>query len=1362
MNDFESLGMIYHATNGSEYLKKGIHLRWGFNQRLGFPRNGFKLYRRISNFNASVSRITFQKYTITEAYYPVPLEIKFAADDARYYSVFNSSPSKLRFIKYTYKNITKDVLLLEQDQTVEISLPIQVQAIEVDVFFNDNWNGIFEAYSGDKLLYSAEEGSLKPETIYIPVLDANKIVIKGIHQLRISEIRFFTVHELADKWEGPINAPGGYGLPINTQISALKDLFYLNPGLLYPGNSLDNEVAKYGEDWVLAAMRLEKRFWRKHRGSRYRNFRETLYKMVNNWKYPLSWNKGIYEDTAVSNAGGPDEKAPDIHFSYYEMVLMTLLKPEFACILNMYWIDENVQQGVYYDYRIDGDWGDEERWNLGNTVDFNELDVGDRKGKVFQHKGMVFEMPENPTVYAVRGYSGIGISRILSCNTGVNGIKITMKGIQKEFQALLRSKNDIRVELLLAGSVVATKYYSSGEILVSVGSYSGFDQVKIVGYIKPADPYTRGIPNNIAIDILRICTDEKYIEGTNKSYLLRGVRMKTPVPLGAPEGVAANQGKSYVKKDNNNVLIREYQINIDWLLANESYSSDINEQIASYRIGRMLNGLQNSNFRMDSPLLVSRGGARKHGDGSGLFRDTVYNIGKYGYCISGVDVWGRYGRWSKPAEVEVEPSRPSTPNLLNASIVNADDTRFGKWQRDIAKAKGGPVLFVNWEWTPELQKVNEDVSMFHIYFQPGWLNHFSGKMKRDSTPSGSTVRLITDIPSTGIPENAFTGSDITVEGCSYRITKSMNGAGFQDIDITVKCPKNNDNAGFSTGTYQISEVKELTASYTFNVQGDAVNERMVGDRVYINSEYFTIFRVVQNSAQNTKNVEVKKNVFFTNQCFNISLIENSAVYFDFSEPSNWESCITSQTVISGKVQYEAIIFPTPIVPDINHLILYGQIGVTSKTDDGRESDVSLPASIVDVYRQAPPIVPLVDMPGQFSSYPDFNGKSSYPLRFPKNNNITYEVFRAMDEMLFLVDKNCRQYYFEKNIARVANVDDFVSKLGLTAYKSEIVNTIIIPSTVDYTALKNHSHKNALLKALANLPGNEEAFVRINSFDVKPEDNNHKNRKCYFEPESTVIDPCMLLYLDDTLKGNTNNVYFYRIRTKSGTMVTSEYSIATYPIYVRKTHIDATPVMESMSASDGSICLSWSRVTADGLKGYEVYRTDDPESASDIRQMDKLMQLTGAILTDPPGMEDSSVIPYKSYYYRVVAFAEVDENGAKRTIKSHPSEAVCCKTYKAPPLVAVWRSARWQETAGQKQISLSWDHPQAGSVSFLLEKKSAADLFWKQLGDWTNVTQLTDTPTVLADVSYRIKVKDQYGQQCSELAGIDCIYQEGEI
>jgi len=73
--------MISHGTDGTDGLEAGIHLRWQFDTRLGFPLEGFYLYRRSS---CSVTRCDFfgndvRDFVLPSGTYAVEININFGS-----------------------------------------------------------------------------------------------------------------------------------------------------------------------------------------------------------------------------------------------------------------------------------------------------------------------------------------------------------------------------------------------------------------------------------------------------------------------------------------------------------------------------------------------------------------------------------------------------------------------------------------------------------------------------------------------------------------------------------------------------------------------------------------------------------------------------------------------------------------------------------------------------------------------------------------------------------------------------------------------------------------------------------------------------------------------------------------------------------------------------------------------------------------------------------------------------------------------------------------------------------------------------------------------------------------------------------
>ena len=52
-----SENLIAHGTDASDGIEPGVHLRWAFYHKLGFPPEGFYLYRSPSDLN---NRICFE------------------------------------------------------------------------------------------------------------------------------------------------------------------------------------------------------------------------------------------------------------------------------------------------------------------------------------------------------------------------------------------------------------------------------------------------------------------------------------------------------------------------------------------------------------------------------------------------------------------------------------------------------------------------------------------------------------------------------------------------------------------------------------------------------------------------------------------------------------------------------------------------------------------------------------------------------------------------------------------------------------------------------------------------------------------------------------------------------------------------------------------------------------------------------------------------------------------------------------------------------------------------------------------------------------------------------------------------------
>jgi len=384
----------------------------------------------------------------------------------------------------------------------------------------------------------------------------------------------------------------------------------------------------------------------------------------------------------------------------------------------------------------------------------------------------------------------------------------------------------------------------------------------------------------------------------------------------------------------------------------------------------------------------------------------------------------------------------------------------------------------------------------------------------------------------------------------------------------------------------------------------------------------------------------------------------------------------------SKEKYEIIISDPPLVADRTNKVVYAQIGISSVNSENGEGSVSSPASIIAVLREPPPIQVLEDSPNRYASIPNYYGKSAYALRWAKSEtDIRYFVYRAMDESLFSVDKEIREAIDTGgNPVRSrdpANYIEFLNNFDVS-HQSEIRDKVIRPDTIDYHALTRDPLKNTLLKALASFLGNEKAFAKLHEQAIHPNDLLFANRNTDVPSPGTeepAVDPNLLLYVDESIDGRADNIYFYRIRTVNEVGALGGFGLSTLPIYLPQTTLPRRPTITKAESGDRQIAIKWTSNYDRNLSGFIIYRTDNERLANDVRRMQALKNdadnsnVLTVIISDPSSTDftyvDDDVEPRLRYYYRIIAR---DSNG----MMSYPSDIVVSEAIElAPPLPPEW-------------------------------------------------------------------------------------------
>ena len=250
--------------------------------------------------------------------------------------------------------------------------------------------------------------------------------------------------------------------------------------------------------------------------------------------------------------------------------------------------------------------------------------------------------------------------------------------------------------------------------------------------------------------------------------------------------------------------------------------------------------------------------------------------------------------------------------------------------------------------------------------------------------------------------------------------------------------------------------------------------------------------------------------------------------------------------------------------------------------------VSPPATVMAIYHDAPP-APLAFIPDEddvdaLQATPaNIHGKSSFALRWNKTSTpVKFHVQRALDETLFKVDHAVRPNRDDSVYDTFIGSHTYFSETNVEAIKaiSELTDiNDVMPQYRNLTPLQ--------LQILASLPDNQKAFTRINEAPIDQSD------PVYADRITEIPDPAngstyspsddVLLFVDNTLNGQSNNYFFYALKSVDTNGLSSALSLSTLPVAIPKTTPPPAPVITSVTGGESQIALAWARNSAAALR-----------------------------------------------------------------------------------------------------------------------------------------------------------------------------------
>jgi hypothetical protein len=438
--------------------------------------------------------------------------------------------------------------------------------------------------------------------------------------------------------------------------------------------------------------------------------------------------------------------------------------------------------------------------------------------------------------------------------------------------------------------------------------------------------------------------------------------------------------------------------------------------------------------------------------------------------------------------------------------------------------------------------------------------------------------------------------------------------------------------------------------------------------------------------------------------FRVYLNAGSKPPADADVATNWSSRISVRKIAQHAraitesdgttTRIYELFLPAPLAdltPTAATPLLYAQVSVSTADDKthtadapkwpppfgnrhGNEGSVGVPATVYRVLRTPPPPPePATDADRMTFSPADYHNRSFYSYRWPPAPHLKLNVYRALDESVFVADwaKRPRAPLSLSdpafpNTPRWNNATRQQVAVALDALNAF---TDVSKAMAAYRALPDDA-----LRVLAGFADLADTFQAVTLTPLDPAAPETANRRGPDNDDAFPVDATLRVYID-TVNGRGRNRYFYRAAYIDGAHNRSALSVADPPVYLPVVDPPRTPVITKIVGGDRKITISWASNREPDLAEYRVYRSDDQDGARDLRLMVTVdtIVVTDAERETPPAAvswSDSSVIGGRPYVYRLTA---ANESG----LVSLPTRPLTAAAFdSSPPPPPQWVDAKW--------------------------------------------------------------------------------------
>lgn len=671
------LSLVAHGTDGSDGLAAGIHLRWSFDPRLGFPPGGFKLYRRESD---PARRRFFDFNRLPLKTLPSPAVVRDDRDEVKLKIKGRAAVEKVGAERAIRFKGGFELALPETVSRLTLRCRALSSPLEVAVVSGGDIVGrrlIQPKAAGDEIVIGA------------PSIDA--LSFDGSGALLFSVEYRLCADKGADAWQGPINAGCGLGLP--------------NAAVTEEAKELDRKISDKNPAWAVASCRL-RGFPGALQGQAFQDFMDFLDAIApEGADVPVGWTRRRVKSDAADG-----QEPVWIAYSPYDMLLLRSVDPPVAAALGLSYHDASARPGRSYDYKVEAEWpaAPGRLAKLSKRVDFESAEIGAAVPAYHFRSGVLFGPPGRGAVVASSSDLDQSVTRGLRRTNLPNGapLQIAFEPPVREAQVLLShgGAEAVLEGVLADGTVVSTSRSGLKNCLLAA-SGPGLRVLRIAG--------------QDAV-IQAVLYDERELVSGLTASVLCGVSAGVPAPMEKPGRARAARvpGAASLSPDAALADRRLFGVDLTWDLPKDSGLGLAPGAPVAYHVRRDGPG-GSVRLTEGEPLFVSR-------DPSGRrFFDQVAP-GRYSYAVRAVDVFGRESADSAPAAADVAAPAPIPPSGVRAKFADAADPAADEADLSLLADRTRPAVVVRWSWPAEARAAAPDAAKFRIRLEPGWLNLLRG------------------------------------------------------------------------------------------------------------------------------------------------------------------------------------------------------------------------------------------------------------------------------------------------------------------------------------------------------------------------------------------------------------------------------------------------------------------------------------------------------------------------------------------------------------------------------------------------------------------------------------------------------------